>query len=259
MVRSCKKGKGKAPPKPPSSNRDDEGVFERQHSKSLRLADSSPPPNSVLTKDNSNAAMVAQGDVEEKNSKESNNDSISLNMTDVQNKDLFTIDNRGNTTRAFPSQSLPDNQETFMKRIEDGHKVSRLLLPQVNTEIIMQDRYDAVKATIGKFKKNVPTKSRTPYDTESESKVSHQSKPPKKKTPSHELQINSDLEQFIEALPHLEPIHYAFCLSPSVAYVHACLVLHPRGQCSILLLRKKIIVETCFILPMAMVSYNTLK
>ncbi len=98
MVRSCKKGKGGASPKPPSGNRDDEGVFERQHSNSLRLADSSAPANSVLTKDNLNVAMVVPGDVEEKNSKESNNDSISVNMTDVQNNELFTIDNHGNTT-----------------------------------------------------------------------------------------------------------------------------------------------------------------
>jgi hypothetical protein len=188
MVRSCKKGKGKAPPKPPSGSRDDDGVFERQRLKSLRLADSSPPPNSVLTKDNSNGAMVAPGDVEEKNSKESNNYFISINMTDVQNKGHFTIDNRGNTTRVFPSQSLPDDQETFLKWIDEGHEVHGLLLSQVNTETIMQDRHDAVKATIEKFKKNVPTKSRTPYDTKSESKGSHQSKPTKKNTPSQELQ-----------------------------------------------------------------------
>ncbi len=101
-----------------------------------------------------------------------------------------------------------------MKLIEDRHEVRGLSLPQVNMEIIMQVRYDAVKATIEKFKKNVPTKSLTPYDdTKSESKDSHQSKPPKKNTPSQEQRINSDLERFIEALPHLEPIHYSFLLA----------------------------------------------
>jgi hypothetical protein len=78
-----KKGKGKAPHKPPSVNRDDEEVAERQGLKRMRLAKPSPPTNSVLTNDNLNAAMVASGDVEEKNSKKSNNDSISINITDV--------------------------------------------------------------------------------------------------------------------------------------------------------------------------------
>jgi hypothetical protein len=58
-----KKGKGKAPPKPPSGNRDDEEVAEIQNSKSMKLAESSPPPNSVLTHDNLSVAIVASGDV----------------------------------------------------------------------------------------------------------------------------------------------------------------------------------------------------
>jgi hypothetical protein len=62
-----KKGKGKAPPKPPSVNRDDEDVAERQGSKSMRLAKSSPPANSVQTNDNLSVAIVALGDIEEKN------------------------------------------------------------------------------------------------------------------------------------------------------------------------------------------------
>ncbi len=72
--RICKKGKGNAPPKPPSGNRDDEEVAERQVFKSMRLAKSSPPTNLVLANDNSNTAMVASENVEEKNSKESNHD-----------------------------------------------------------------------------------------------------------------------------------------------------------------------------------------
>jgi hypothetical protein len=206
-----KKGKGKAPPKPPSGNRDDEEVAERQGLKSMRLVKSSPPANSVLTNDNSNVAMVASGDVEEEISKENNSDSISVNITDVQNKNLFTIDNRGSTT-SFHSQSLPKCQENFSTWIEEGHEVRGLLLPQVNTEIILQDRYDAVKATIKKIKSPAPTMPRNSYGDNSDSEGSHQSMPPKKNSPSQELQINSGLERFIEALSHLEPIHYSFHL-----------------------------------------------
>ncbi len=73
-------------------------------------------------------ATVASGNIEEKNSKESNNDSISIINTDVQNEDLFTIHNHGNTTRVFPSQSLTQCQERFLKWIEEGYEVHGLLL-----------------------------------------------------------------------------------------------------------------------------------
>ncbi len=56
----------------------------------------------------------------------------------------------------------------------------------------------------------MPITPGNPYGDDSDSEGSHQSMPPKKNTPSQELQINSDLEWFIEALPHLEPIHYSF-------------------------------------------------
>jgi hypothetical protein len=93
--------------------------------------------------------------------------------------------------------------------------VHGLPLPLVNTEIIMHARYDDVKATIEQFKRPVPTTPLNPYGDDSDSEGSHQSMPPKKNTPSQELQINSDLERFIEALPHLEPIHYSFHLAGS--------------------------------------------
>jgi hypothetical protein len=129
----------------------------------MRLAESSLLANSVLTNNSSSTAIVASGDIEEKNSKENNNHSISVIITDVQNKDLFTIDNCGNTTRVFPSQSLPECQDFFLKWIKERHEVHRLLLPLVNTEIIMQDRYDGVKVLIEKFKRPVPTTPFNPY------------------------------------------------------------------------------------------------
>jgi hypothetical protein len=136
--------------------------------------------------------------------------------------------------------------------------VRRLSLPLVNTEFIMQDRYDAAKATMEQVKRPVSTTPCNPSGDNSDSEGSHQSMPPKKNTPSQELQINSDLERFIEALPHLEPSTILFILQvlifPSVAYIHAHLVLLLEGQCSNLLLRKKSFVETLNSLPM--VSYN---
>jgi hypothetical protein len=71
-----------------------------------------------------------------------------------------------------------------LKWIEKGHEVHGLSLPLVNTEIIMQERYDAVKATIEKLKRLVPTIPRNPYGEDTDSEGSHQSMPPKKNTPS---------------------------------------------------------------------------
>ncbi len=63
----------------------------------------------------------------------------------------------------------------------------KLLLPLVATEIIMQDRYDAVKATIEQFKRPVSTTTCNPCGDISDSEGSHQSMPPKKNAPSQEL------------------------------------------------------------------------
>jgi hypothetical protein len=123
-----------------------------------------------------------------------------------QTRTFFTMHSRGKTMRVFPSQSLLRCQENFLNWIEERHEVCRLLLPLVNTEIIMQNRYDAVKATIEKFNRPVPTTPRNPYGDNSDSEGSHQSTPPKKNNPSQELQIKSDL-------PHLEPIHHFFHLA----------------------------------------------
>jgi hypothetical protein len=114
--------------------------------------------------------------------------------------------------RAFIANLFPSVRRIILTWIEEGHEVHRLLLPQVNTKIIMQDRYDAVKATIKELKSPAPTMPSNPYGDNSDSECSHQSMPPKKNSPSQELQINSGLEWFIEALPHLEPIHYSFHL-----------------------------------------------
>jgi hypothetical protein len=79
------------------------------------LANFSPPANAVQFKDKSNVAMVAAGNIEEKNAKESNKDSTTVDMTDMQNEDLFSIDIRGVTTNFFPCQSLANDQEPFFK------------------------------------------------------------------------------------------------------------------------------------------------
>ncbi len=106
----AKRVKDKTPLKPPSGDRDDEGEG-KQGSKSLRLADFSPPPNVVQVKDKSNLVMVRVRNIEEKYAKESNKDYIAVDMAAVWNKDLFFIYIQGVTTYFFFSQSLVNNQE----------------------------------------------------------------------------------------------------------------------------------------------------
>ncbi len=78
----------------------------------------------------------------------------------------------------------------------------------------------------------------------------------RKNTVSQQGSINPRLEWFIEALPHIEPIHYDFCLGKDVAFVYVRIVLHPGGKHSNLILIKSS-VKILFTLPMAF--YNILK
>ncbi len=82
----------------------------------------------------------------------------------------------------------------------------------------MQRRYEAVRATIGQFKKPVPVpkKPYTMYDTNSSDYG-----PPRdeantlNKTDTTEMHIPDSLLHFIEALTHLETIHHGFYLQKS--------------------------------------------
>ncbi len=74
----------------------------------------------------------------------------------------------------------------------------------------MQERYDVVRLTIEEFTRPVrtPQKTFSPYgDSDEESDCS----PP---TPTNikatEKKIDDSLRNFIEALPHLETLHYGF-------------------------------------------------
>jgi hypothetical protein len=119
MTRVYKRVKSKAPPKPPSGDRDYEGEGEGGGSKSLRLANFSPPANVVQVKDKSNTAIVVAGD--ECQGKVS----IAMDTADapaISNKDLFSINIRGVITSYFPSQSLANDQEPFLNGLKTDMK-----------------------------------------------------------------------------------------------------------------------------------------
>jgi hypothetical protein len=60
----------------------------------------------------------------------------------------------------------------------------------------------------------IPKKTPSPFGDDSEEE-SDGSPPSPKKTDANEMKIDKSLQVFIEALPHLEPLHYGFKLRAS--------------------------------------------
>jgi hypothetical protein len=79
----------------------------------------------------------------------------------------------------------------------------------------MQARYAAARATVLEYTLPVPIfkKSSSQYSNSDED--SDDSSPPPKRTDATEMKIDKSLKVCIEALPHLEPLHYGFKLQAS--------------------------------------------
>jgi hypothetical protein len=76
----------------------------------------------------------------------------------------------------------------------------------------MQTRYAVARATVTQYTRPVPISKNTfsPYGDSDED--SDGLPPSSKKTDATEMKIDKYLQVFIEALPHLEPLHYGFKL-----------------------------------------------
>jgi hypothetical protein len=75
----------------------------------------------------------------------------------------------------------------------------------------MQVRYAAVRATVLQYTLPVPIPTKTPSSYGDDSEEESDGPPPScKKTDATEMKIDKSLQVFIEALPHLEPLHYRF-------------------------------------------------
>ncbi len=85
----------------------------------------------------------------------------------------------------------------------------------------MQARYAAARASVLKYTLLVPISKKTssPYSNPHED--SDGPPPSPKKTDAAEMKIDKSLQIFIDALPHLEPLHYGFKLQ----------ALNPEGYC----------------------------
>ena len=86
----------------------------------------------------------------------------------------------------------------------------------------MQARYDAARAKVLQYTLPVPIPKKTPSPYGNDSEEESDGSPPSlKRTDENEMKIDKSLQVFIEALPHLEPLHYGFKLQ----------ALNEKGYC----------------------------
>jgi hypothetical protein len=76
----------------------------------------------------------------------------------------------------------------------------------------MQARYDAARAKVLQYTLPVPIPKKTSSQDSNSEEESDGPPPSPKKTDAAEMKIDESLQVFIEALPHLEPLHYGFKL-----------------------------------------------
>jgi hypothetical protein len=112
-------------------------------------------------------------------------------------------------------------QELYYECLDEGEARQ---FPTTNLlyKINMQARYAAVRATVMQYTLPVPIPKKTssPYGNDCEEE-SDGPPPSPKKTDATEMKIDKSLQVFIEALPHLEPLHYGFKLQ----------TLNEKGYC----------------------------
>ncbi len=122
-------------------------------------------------------------------------------------------------TVSAPSQSTVHLAEKTPRGIYyeclDEREARRFSTPNLFYKIDMQARYAAARATVLKYTLPVPISKKTssPYSNFDED--SDGPPPSPKRTDVTEMKRDKSLQIFIEALPHLEPLHYGFKLQAS--------------------------------------------
>ncbi len=97
----------------------------------------------------------------------------------------------------------------------DEKEARQFSTPNLLNMIDMQVRYAAARATVLEYTFPVPISKKTssPYSNSDED--SDGPPPSPKRTDATEMKIDNSLQIFIDALPHLEPLHYGFKLQAS--------------------------------------------
>jgi hypothetical protein len=130
-------------------------------------------------------------------------------------EDPFNI-NRMARTVSCPSQATVllakrTPQELYFECLDEGES-QQFQTPNLLYKIKMLARYAAVRATVTQYTLPVPITKNTssPYGNSDED--SDGPPPSPKKTDAAAMKIDKSLQVFIEALSHLEPLHYGFKL-----------------------------------------------
>jgi hypothetical protein len=137
---------------------------------------------------------------------------------DQVEEDSFCIDKMARTVSA-PSQATVHlakrtPQDLDYECLDEG-EAWRFPTPNLLYKINMQTRYAVARATVTQYTRPVPISKNTfsPYgDSDEDSDGPY---PSPKKTDATEMKIDKYLQAFIEALPHLEPLHLGFKLQAS--------------------------------------------
>ncbi len=130
-------------------------------------------------------------------------------------EDPFCFDRLAKTVSA-PSQAtvhlakmIP--QELYYECLNEGDS-RQFSIPNLVYKINMQTRHAVARATVAQYTCAVliPKNTFSPYGDSDED--SNSPPPSPKKTDATKIKIDKSLQIFIEALPHLEPLHYGFKL-----------------------------------------------
>ncbi len=134
-------------------------------------------------------------------------------------EDPFYLDRMARTVNSFPSQATVNYakrtpQVLYYECLDDG-EAQRIPTPDLLFKVNMQERFAAVRATVIKYMLpvGIPKNTFSPYGDSDEE--SDGPPPSPKKTDATEMKIDKSLQNYIEALPHLEPLHYGFKLQGS--------------------------------------------
>ncbi len=133
-------------------------------------------------------------------------------------EELFCIDTMARTVSGPSQATIPlarkTPQDLYYECLDEG-EARRFLTPNLLFKIDMQARYAAARATVLEFTLPLPISKTTssPYGNSDED--SDGPPPSPKRTDATEMKIDKSLQIFIDALPHLEPLHYGFKLQAS--------------------------------------------
>ena len=106
-------------------------------------------------------------------------------------------------------------QELYYECLDEG-EAWQFPIPKLLYKIDMQARFAAARATVLEYTLPVPISKKTssPYNNSDDD--SDGPPPSPKRTDATEMKIDKSLQIFINALPHLEPLHFGFKLQASI-------------------------------------------